>query len=143
MNAPALHATTALRQLRGVGFGPSVEGEAIVSSQGFNARYDLDRVKGVFSRPGHDHFGLSPAGKIYIFTTPKGGIATSWALLDLQERGLAPLALVCQRANPVVIQGAVLAGMALLDRFDHDPVQFVRTGDRVRLTPATGLLQIL
>lgn len=143
MSTPESMGHSSLRQLQGVGFGPSVEGEAIVSRQGFNARYDLDRDQGVFSRPGHDHFGLSPAGKIYIFTTPKGGIATSWALLDLQQRGLAPLALVCQRANPVVIQGAVLAGMALLDRFDQDPVQFVRTGDRVRLTPATGLLQIL
>jgi len=132
------------RRLQGPpGCGPVVEGFAIVSHQGFNARYDLDRERGVFARPGHDQLGASPAGRIYVFTTPKGGIATSWALLDLKERGLAPLGLVCRRANPVVVQGAVLAGLPLLDRLDADPVEALRTGDRVRLDPARGTLDIL
>ena len=124
------------------GIGPVVEGVAIVSHQGFNARYDLNRVSGVFSRPEHDHFGASPAGKIFFFSTPKGGIATSWALLDLQNRSLAPIGLVCRRANPVVAQGAALAGMALLDRLDPDPLALVQTGQWVRLTPASGLLEV-
>lgn len=125
------------------GCGPAVEGFAIVSRQGFNARYDLDRERGVFARPGHDLLGASPAGLIYVFSTPKGGIATSWALLDLKERGLAPLGLVCRRANPVVVQGAVLAGLPLLDRLDADPVELLRSGDHVRLDPARGTLEIL
>jgi predicted aconitase with swiveling domain len=130
--------------LRGpVGFGPTVEGIAIVSTRGFNARYDLDRANGTFSRPDHDHCGASPAGKIFVFTTPKGGIATSWALLDLLERGLAPLGLVCRRANPVVVQGAVLAGIPFMDRLDPDPVAALHSGDRIRLNPAAGTLQIL
>ena len=132
------------RQLRGPqGIGPVVEGEAIVSRQGFNARYDLDRVKGVFSRPDHDHFGASPTGKIYVFSTPKGGIATSWALLDLRTRGLAPLGLVCQRANPVVAQGAVLSGISLMVRLDEAPPQCIKTGDWIRLNPGSGLIEIL
>ena len=53
------------------GLGPLVEGRAIVSKHGFNARYDLNRVSGVFSRPEHDHFGASPAGKIFFFSTPR------------------------------------------------------------------------
>ncbi len=126
-----------------VGFGPAVEGIAIVSTHGFNARYDLDRANGTFSRPDHDHHGASPAGKIFVFTTPKGGIATSRALLDLFERGLAPIGLVCRRANPVVVQGAVLAGIPFMDRLDQDPVTALRSGDRIRLNPAAGTLQIL
>lgn len=125
------------------GLGPTVEGIAIVSTHGFNARYDLDRANGTFSRPDHDHFGASPAGKIFVFSTPKGGIATSWALLDLRERGLAPIGLVCRRANPVVAQGAVLAGLPLMDRFDQDPVVALRSGDHIRLDPTAGTLQVL
>ena len=131
------------RLLGPAGFGPTVEGIALVSAQGFNARYDLDRDRGVFSRPDHDHYGESVSGKIYIFSTPKGGIATSWALLDLQKRGLAPLGLICRRANPVVVQGAVLAGIPFLDRLTPDPVASVRTGDHIRLDPAAGTLEIL
>ena len=133
-----------IRRLEGPpGIGPMVEGTAIVSRQGFNARYDLDQLSGVFSRPEHDHYGESLVGKIFIFATPKGGIATSWALLDLQSRLLAPLGLVCRRSNPVVIQGVALCGMPLLDRLTPDPLEHVQTGDRIRLTPASGLLEIL
>jgi len=125
------------------GIGPVVEGRAIVSRQGFNARYDLDQNNGTFSRPDHDHFGESPAGKIYIFTTPKGGIATSWALLNLRTKGLAPLGLVCLRANPVVAQGVVLSGLSLMDRLDNDPTQCIHSGDWIRLNPCLGTVEIL
>ena len=33
--------------------GESIEGECLSASDGFSARYDLDRLKGVFSRPAH------------------------------------------------------------------------------------------
>ena len=34
-----------------IGIGPKVEGIALVAHDNFSARYDLDRIKGVFSRP--------------------------------------------------------------------------------------------
>ena len=32
-----------------IGIGPKVEGVALVAHDNFSARYDLDRIKGVFS----------------------------------------------------------------------------------------------
>jgi len=125
------------------GYGEPVEGIAIVSSQGFNARYDMDRERGLISRPTHDLYGQSVSGRIFVFTTPKGGIATSWALFDLKARGLAPLALVCRRLNPVVAQGAVLANLTIVDRLDADPVTVLRSGDRVRIDPAAGRVDVI
>ena len=40
-----------------IGIGPKVEGVALVAHDNFSARYDLDRIKGVFSRPQHQLFG--------------------------------------------------------------------------------------
>lgn len=134
-------ATAVLAGPAGVG-GP-VEGEALVSTQGFNARYDLDRTRGVFSRPAHDLYGQSCAGKIVVFAAAKGGIATSWALLDLKARGLAPAALIFRETNPVVVQGAVLADIPLVHRLDPDPVTTIRTGDWVRVVPEAGRVEIL
>ncbi len=90
------------------GVGAPIEGEALVSAQGFNARYDLDRARGILSRPAHDLYGRSCAGKILVFAAAKGGIAASWALYDLKARGYAPAALVFRETNPVMVQGAVL-----------------------------------
>jgi len=124
----------------GRGVGAAVEGIAIVSHQGFNARYDLDPEHGTFCRPGHDLEGQSFANRIYCFRTPKGGIATSWALLDLKRRGLAPLGLVCVRMNPIVAQGAALAGLPILDGLEPDLLEHVRTGDAIRIDPVQGTL---
>ena len=114
-----------------------------MSRHAFNARYDMDRRRGVFSRPSHDLYGQSYAGRILVFTTAKGGVATSWALRDLREKGLAPAGLVFQQANPIVVQGAVFARLPLLHRLEPDPVNSLRTGDWVRLDPAQGLLEVL
>src|ERR671927_709424 len=76
------------------GIEPRVEGEALVSEHGFSARYDLNRKTGVFSRESHDLFGQSVVGKVLVHPTAKGGVATAWALLEMRERGTAPLGLL-------------------------------------------------
>ena len=48
-----------------VGIGPVVEGEALVTSDDFSARYDLDRIKGVFSRPAHKLFASPMTAKFW------------------------------------------------------------------------------
>ena len=84
-----------------VGIGPRVQGEALVASDNFSARYDLDRIKGVFSRPEHALAGQSYVGKIIVLNTAKGGVASAWMLYEMASRGLAPSALLlntaCQR----------------------------------------------
>mgnify|MGYP000002899628 CR=1 FL=1 len=125
------------------GVGPETEGEALVCADNFSARYDLDRRTGVFSRPGHALYGQSLVGRICVFNTAKGGVATAWALLDMKRRGVAPAALIFRRANPIMVQGAVLAGIALMDGLEPDPVQTIRTGDRIRVRPRAGLVEVI
>lgn len=125
------------------GTGPTVEGEALVSHHGFNARYDMDRRKGVFSRPTHDLYPEPFVDKILVFTTAKGGIATSWALNDLKQKGIAPKGLVFRTANPIVVQGAVFAGLPILHQLQPDPVDTLHSGDWLRLLPAEGRIEVL
>lgn len=136
--APAVIAT-----LRGpAGVGPVVEGEALVSRHAFSARYDVDRDRGVFSRQAHDLYGQSLVGKVLVCTTAKGGIATSWMLLDMRARQKAPLAILFRTTNPVMVQGAVLAGIAMMHRLEPDPVAAIQTGDWVRVDPGAGLVLV-
>ena len=123
------------------GIGPVVEGPALVSADNFSARYDLDRLAGVFSRPAHALFGQSYVGKILVCNTAKGGVATAWMLHEMASRGLAPLAILFNRANTILAQGAALADMALCDRFaDGDITTLIRNGDRVMVDPGQGLV---
>ncbi|MGH6917404.1 MAG: aconitase X swivel domain-containing protein, partial [Geminicoccaceae bacterium] len=84
------------------GIGRPVRGTALVAADNFSARYDLDRERGVFSRPAHKLFGQSYVGKILVLNAAKGGVATSWMLAEMAARKLAPLALLLNYANPIM-----------------------------------------
>ena len=125
------------------GIGPVVEGTALVADDIFSARYDLDRIRGVFSRPQHKLYGQSYCGVILVLNTAKGGVATAWMLHEMASRGMAPRAILLNSANTIMAQGAALAGMAMCDRFaDGDVTALIRTGDEVSVDPADGLVTI-
>jgi len=126
-----------------LGVGPEVSGEALVTDDNFSARYDLDRIKGIFSRPQHKLAGQSYVDKIMVFNTAKGGVTSAWMLYEMKSRGIAPKAILFNYVNPILAQGAALAEMALCDRFAAgDITQLIRTGDRVTVKPAEGLVTI-
>ena len=126
-----------------LGVGPEVSGEALVTDDNFSARYDLDRIKGIFSRPQHKLAGQSYVDKIMVFNTAKGGVASAWMLYEMKSRGIAPKAILFNYVNPILAQGAALAEMALCDRFAAgDVTQLIRSGDRVTVKPAEGLVTI-
>jgi predicted aconitase with swiveling domain len=126
------------------GIGPAVNGEALVATDNFSARYDLDRKAGTFSRPAHALAGQSYKGRILVLNEAKGGVATAWMLRDMKERGTVPLALIFNRVNPILAQGAAFGGVALLDRFaGGDVTDLIRTGDMLRVDPAAGVVEIL
>ncbi|MEM7425687.1 MAG: DUF126 domain-containing protein [Pseudomonadota bacterium] len=125
------------------GIGGMVEGEALVADDNFSARYDLDRINGVFSRPQHKLHGQSYVDKILVLNTAKGGVASAWMLHEMKSRGLAPKAILFNSANTILAQGAALAGMAMCDRFeDGDVTTLIRTGDRVCVDAAAGVVWV-
>ncbi len=127
-----------------VGIGPTVQGEALVANDNFSARYDLDRINGVFSRPEHALAGQSYVDKIVVLNTAKGGVATAWMLYEMVSRGLAPKALLLNTANTILAQGAALANMALCDRFeDGDITTLIQSGEKLLVEPEKGQVRML
>ncbi len=123
--------------------GEKVTGQALVARDGFSARYDLDRVRGTFSRPSHKLAGESYVGKILVLDAAKGGVATAWMLREMASRGLIPLGLVLNSVNPIMAQGAVFGGVTLLAGFGEDITASVAQGARVELDPARRTLRVL
>lgn len=126
-----------------VGVGPEVSGEALVADDNFSARYDLDRIKGIFSRPQHQLAGESYVDKILVVNTAKGGVASAWMLHEMVSRKVAPRAILFNNVNPILAQGGAFADMALCDRFEAgDVTRLIQTGDRVNVNPALGLVTV-
>jgi predicted aconitase with swiveling domain len=123
--------------------GKKVTGQALVAKDGFSARYDLDRIKGTFSRPTHKLAGESYIGKILILDTAKGGVASAWMLREMASRGIVPLAIVLNTVNPILAQGAAFGELTLLAGFEGDITSLVPSGATVELDPAARSLKIV
>ena len=125
------------------GIGGKVTGEALVADDNFSARYDLDRINGVFSRPAHALYGQNYVDRVLVLNTAKGGVATSWMLREMKSRGMAPVALLLNSSNPIMAQGAAFAGLAFMDRFDDDITKFINSGDTVTVDPKSGVVTVI
>jgi predicted aconitase with swiveling domain len=123
--------------------GAKVRGEALVAKDGFSARYDLDRIAGIFSRPAHKLAGQSYVGRVLVLDTAKGGVASAWMLAEMQSRDKAPLAIVFNTVNPILVQGAALGDITMMAGFDEDVTALVPHGAQVEIDPAKRTLRIL
>jgi uncharacterized protein len=123
--------------------GDIVRGIALVATDGFSARYDLDRVRGIFSRPDHKLNGQSYIGRVLVLDTAKGGVASAWMLNEMTSRGVMPLALVFNSVNPILVQGAALAGLPMLAGFAEDITAAVPHGSEVEVNPRCRVLMVL
>ena len=115
--------------------GRAVQGEALVASDGFSARYDLDRIAGVFSRPTHKLAGKSYVGRILVLDTSKGGVASAWMLHEMRSRGMSPLAIVFNSVNPILAQGAALGDLTMVAGFEVDITSVIPHGAEVEVDP--------
>ena len=78
-----------------------------------------------------------------VLDAAKGGVATAWMLHEMSSRRIVPKALIFNRVNPILAQGAVFGGVGLVDRFEGNVTEIFRTGDELRVDPAAGLVEIL
>jgi len=129
MSAGIFHATA--------GMGWKVRAKALVASDGFSARYDLDRIRGIFSRPEHKLAGESYRDRVLVLDAAKGGVATAWMLYEMQARGIVPAALVLNRINPIMVQGGALADFTMISGFDVDITKAIPNGSMVEVDPTS------
>lgn len=126
------------------GIGPKVSGIVLSANDNFSARYDLDRINGIFSRPNHKLFCKSYVDIILVLNESKGGVASAWMLYEMITRKMAPKAILFNKANTILAQGASLASLSICDRFeDGDITSLIVSGQNVVVDPPNGSVTIL
>ena len=76
-------------------------------------------------------------------TGPPDTIAAGWAFYDIKWKKIAPKAFIFGVTNPVMVQGAVFAGIPITAGWAPHPRGVVKTGDRVRVDPARKVIEVL
>ena len=129
------------RELRG---RPIVEGKsrgrALVSGNPLSFLGGVDSETGVVIERNHDLNGRCIKDTILCFPHGHGSTVGSYVLYSLAKRGLAPKAIVNERADPVVVVGAVIAEIPMVDQID---ISKIRTGDIVEVDGERGIVRII
>jgi len=65
-------------------------------------------------------------------------------LYEMYARNVAPKAILFNKANTILAQGAALANLTMCDRFeDGDITSLLKNGDRVIVNPTLGTVTII
>ncbi len=118
-----------------------VEGEAMIQNEPFSFFGDVNRENGIINVG--TNAGKSFKDKIFIFSQSKGSTLAPYVAADCKRNGVAPKAILCQKADGVMVMVAILADIPTMDRFEKDIIQAVKPGDRLRVEPERGFIELL
>jgi len=119
-------------------------GPALVCHDAFSFLGDVDMDTGVIIAKGHEHEGVSIAGKIMIYPETKGSSGGCVVLMSLAKMSKQPAAIILAKpADPNIVEGAILAGVALLCEPEIDLIETIPNGVHVSVDAASGTISWL
>ena len=110
-----------------------VEAEAVVLDSPFSFIGEFDPATGKLVLEGHPLHGCSVAGKVLVCPGGKGGTIAPFIAYEAKRAGNAPAAIVCEAADPILSECALVLDIPMLDGFDGSPLEVISTGQRVRV----------
>lgn len=100
----------------------------------------VDPNTGIIVEKNHDLEGKKLKDAIVCFPHGHGSTVGSYVLYALAKKKLAPKAIVNQTADPVVVVGAIIAEIPMIDQVD---VSQIRTGDEVEVDGEKGTVSFV
>jgi len=113
--------------------GGNAKGEAVVLKVPFSFIGDFDPDTGNLTVQDHSLSGKSIANKILVCTTGKGGTIAPFVAYQAKEQNNAPVAILCRKAEPILCESALAIDIPILDSFDEDPVECIKTGQIITI----------
>ena len=114
-------------------------GTALVAAKPISFLGGVDYNSGVIVEKDHDLEGESIRNKVLCFPYGHGSTVGSYVLYSLVKKGLGPKAIVNQVADTVVVVGAIIADVPMVDEID---IQQIKTGDVVEVDGDNGIVKI-
>lgn len=121
---------------------PTVEGEALVTTDLIAFWGGTDWESGEIVEIGHQARGKNMAGKILVCPAGKGGAGDTFGYYYLYKSGKAPKAIVCNRGQGTTLAGALLTDTPMIYGFTENVVELVSDGDIVKVDSEKGEVTI-
>lgn len=118
------------------------EGRAIVTRQTISGFGGIDSRTGTIIEVRHELRGRSFKDKVLVFPGAKG--SSGWASHFQVTRlaGAAPRAMIFNIMTTKIALGAVVTRVPAVTELDQDPLEVIKTGDRVKVDGDNGIVEI-
>ncbi len=129
-------------KLKGQTINPGkTEGEAVVIKTRFGWIGDIDALTGRYCAAGVEGELLSD--KILVFPGGRGSAYSPGVAYTIKKRGKAPRAMICMEADPLTAVSAITADIAMIHRFDRDPMEVIKSGDYLKVDATAGTVEVI
>jgi len=115
-------------------------GIALVSRKPISFLGGVDPDSGVVVERNHDLKGCTVKAGVLCFPYGHGSTVGSYVLYSLVKKGTGPKAIVNAVADPVIVVGAVIAEIPMVDRVN---LEEILTGDLVEVDGNRGLVTVM
>jgi predicted aconitase with swiveling domain len=115
------------------------EGAALVSSKPISFLGGVDPETGTIIEKSHDLCGEKIADKILCFPNGHGSTVGSYVLYALVKKSIAPKAIINQSADPVIVVGAIIADIPMMDQVD---IKQIQTNNHLEVNAEKGTVKI-
>jgi hypothetical protein len=116
-----------------------VEGLALVSMKPISFLGGVDPDSGTIIEKSHDLQGKNITKRILCFPNGHGSTVGSYVLYSLAKKGIGPKAIINQSADPVIVVGAIIADIPMIDQVD---IKQIQTDDEVEVDTEKGTVKI-
>jgi predicted aconitase with swiveling domain len=123
--------------------GGIVRGEALVSKEPVSFYGGIDPTTGCVTEPGHCCCGEKISGKVFTFPSGKGSTVGSYVIYRMKKLGTAPLAIINQETEAIIATGCVISDIPLIDKFDKDPIEVIKTGMLLKVNGNDGVVEVI
>ena len=124
--------------MKGRGLSPGkATSDVVVCDQLISPLGEISRDGFVTSGPCEN---TNITGKVLAFKGGRGSTVGSYTFLELKTRNIAPTGLINEAAEQMVVTGAIISEIPMVDRV---PLDVFLKGDRVSMNGSTGDISIL
>ncbi len=97
-----------------------VSGTVLKSKDSINFLGTVDKKTGIISDKNHDLYDKSLKNSILVFPSGVGSSVGAYTIYSIKSNNVAPIAMVCQKADLTVATGCALANIPLIIISDEE-----------------------
>jgi len=120
----------------------SGKGPALISREPLSFLGGVNPKTGEIIEEGHPLKGENVSGRILVFPHGKGSTVGSYVMLGLVKNNKAPAGIINLEAEPIIIVGAIISKIPMVDRPAKDIFEIVKNGDILEIDGTKGKIRL-